>query len=235
MTASLASVVGVTDSVLEATASEDHRDGSFAGHEVSWRERVVQRALQPSIDQAMERAELLVRAARKMIEQSGDTVTVQEIADEAGMSLRLLYRHFKSKDDLVGAVLEESQMYGTDSLEKALGHLPDAHARVREFVRLVVDIDLSPMHSALARHESHLLQSDTAEARRVQRPMSGLAVGLLRDLDPGVGSGAAYLVLAGKRAYNWNRLLGNTVGIDHVSPEVFSEFLLAGLGEAPTA
>ena len=51
----------------------------------------------------------LIRAAAAVLERSnGEDITVQEVADEAGQSLRTLYQYFESKDDLLLAVFEEA-------------------------------------------------------------------------------------------------------------------------------
>ena len=50
-----------------------------------------------------------MQAAARLLERSnGDRFTVQEVADEAGQSLRTLYQYFESKDDLLLAVFEEA-------------------------------------------------------------------------------------------------------------------------------
>ena len=51
----------------------------------------------------------IIRAAAKVLERTnGESLTVQEVADEAGQSLRTLYQYFASKDDLLLAVYEEA-------------------------------------------------------------------------------------------------------------------------------
>ena len=51
----------------------------------------------------------LIQAAAALLERSnGDGFTVQDVADEAGQSLRTLYQYFESKDDLLLAVFEEA-------------------------------------------------------------------------------------------------------------------------------
>ncbi len=51
----------------------------------------------------------LIRAAATVLARSnGEDITVQEVADEAGQSLRTLYQYFESKNDLLLAVFEEA-------------------------------------------------------------------------------------------------------------------------------
>ena len=50
-----------------------------------------------------------MQAAARLLERTnGDRFTVQDVADEAGQSLRTLYQYFESKDDLLLAVFEEA-------------------------------------------------------------------------------------------------------------------------------
>ena len=51
----------------------------------------------------------LISAAAAVLDRcNGEDITVQEVADEAGQSLRTLYQYFESKDDLLLAVFEEA-------------------------------------------------------------------------------------------------------------------------------
>ena len=58
---------------------------------------------------------LLVRAARESFLSSGyGESSVNRIAREAGVSIKTLYRHFASKDELFGAVIAGLCVYPTD-------------------------------------------------------------------------------------------------------------------------
>ena len=74
-----------------------------------WQRRVVGRSLRTAAARSVDRGNALIRAAATVLERSdGEDITVQEVADEAGQSLRTLYQYFESKDDLLLAVFEEA-------------------------------------------------------------------------------------------------------------------------------
>jgi len=82
-----------------------------AESEPGWRARVVGRSLAPAADKAVRRGQQLISAASDLILRSGgDEFTVQKVASEAGLTLRAFYQHFSGKDDLLIALIEESQL-----------------------------------------------------------------------------------------------------------------------------
>lgn len=55
---------------------------------------------------AQQRSQQLLRAAARLMERDGsDTVSMQAVADEAGVSVGLIYRYFGGKNDLLLAVI----------------------------------------------------------------------------------------------------------------------------------
>lgn len=79
--------------------------------EPGWRARVVGRSLAQASDKAVRRGQQLISAASDLILRSGgDDFTVQKVASEAGLTLRAFYQHFSGKDDLLIALIEESQL-----------------------------------------------------------------------------------------------------------------------------
>ncbi len=83
---------------------------ALTGAEPGWRARVVGRSLAPAAEKAIRRGQQLLSAASRLILRSGgDDFTVQRVAAEAGLTLRAFYQHFSGKDDLLIALIEESQ------------------------------------------------------------------------------------------------------------------------------
>ena len=73
------------------------------------RAALVGRSLAEATKRSLDRGASLIRAAATLMERTkGDSFTVQEVANEAGLSLRSFYQHFGSKDDLLLAVYEEA-------------------------------------------------------------------------------------------------------------------------------
>ena len=80
-------------------------DGGVAG--ADWQRRVVGRSLRTAAERSVDRGLSLINAAAAVLERSnGEDITVQEVADEAGQSLRTLYQYFESKDHLLLAAFQ---------------------------------------------------------------------------------------------------------------------------------
>ena len=69
--------------------------------------------------------ERLLEAADRMFREHGVEVSVGEIADAAGVGRGTLFRNFKSKDDLIAAVLAERLGEVLDFGRQLLEHDPD--------------------------------------------------------------------------------------------------------------
>ena len=131
--------------------------GDFAA---DWHRRVVGRSLRTARARSIDRGSALIRAAAALLERSdGEGFTVQDVADEAGQSLRTLYQYFESKDDLLLAVFEEAMaayarlvrdaVIGLDEpLERLAGALVAA-ARLPEQSRGGVNAGLARLRSKL--------------------------------------------------------------------------------------
>ena len=73
----------------------------------------------------------LIRAAATVLARSnGEDITVQEVADEAGQSLRTLYQYFESKNDLLLAVFEEAMRTYAQLIDEAIADLDDPLERL---------------------------------------------------------------------------------------------------------
>jgi AcrR family transcriptional regulator len=82
---------------------------------------------------ALRNRERLVAAARELFASGGVEVSVREIAQQAEVGMGTLYRHFRSRDDLVDAVLEDVFDEFVGIAEAALAE-PDGWAGFRRFV-----------------------------------------------------------------------------------------------------
>jgi AcrR family transcriptional regulator len=65
----------------------------------------------------------ILSAAREQIRQHGPEIGMDEIAAAAGVAVGTLYRHFPTKTDLVGAVVDEYTGYVADDAEAALARV----------------------------------------------------------------------------------------------------------------
>ena len=102
-----------------------------------WHERTYERSLKQARARAISRGDKFIRAAADLLRQSGRTdFTVQEVVDQAGMSLRSFYHHFATKDDLLLAVIEESMHRYIAELTPQLEQADGAAAKLELLIRL---------------------------------------------------------------------------------------------------
>jgi AcrR family transcriptional regulator len=205
-----------------------------------WHQRVVQRSLRAATKRSIDRGSSLIRAAAKLLEKSnGDGFTVQDVADEAGQSLRTLYQYFESKDDLLLAVFEETQRTYAGMIRTAIEDLTDpldrlagallAAVRMPEFVGTGVDRGLSRLSVKLSEVEPSLVARSREPVTALIRELVAAAaehVRLAAD-DPGV---ATYMLMALKSTFITSRTLGSTFGVPLPEPTALVAFCLAGLG-----
>ena len=78
--------------------------------EPGWRRRAVEGSdlVRRAALKTVQQAEHLIGAARVLYyETSGEPFTIQQLTEKAGVSLQTFYRYFRSKDELLVALLEE--------------------------------------------------------------------------------------------------------------------------------
>jgi AcrR family transcriptional regulator len=205
-----------------------------------WHRRVVNRSLRTATRKSIDRGASLVKAAATLLERSnGDGFTVQDVANEAGQSLRTLYQYFESKDDLLLAVFEEAmRTYAlmirdaiaglTDPLERLAGALIAA-VRLPEHSETAITKVFTRLHLQLAQVEPVLVDRSQAPATMLLRELidAASADGSVRTHDSGA---AAFFLLSLTTASINHRTLGN--GARAVQPEPLDvvTFCLQGLG-----
>lgn len=67
------------------------------------------------------RDQILAAARRLYVEQGYDKTSLREVADEVGVTKAALYYHFRSKEDLLLALLEPLNEVGLDFVDKLKG------------------------------------------------------------------------------------------------------------------
>lgn len=206
-----------------------------------WQRRVVGRSLDGARRRSIDRGARLIRAAAKVLERNGgESLTVQEVADEAGQSLRTLYQYFASKDDLLLAVFEEAMRTYAHLIRSALEPLADPVERLAG--GLIASARISALHDkagvdrGLSRLRLQLGQVDPALVARSQEPVTALYRELVdAALPEGAGLGvdaATYFLVSARTTFLLSSTLGNDLAVE--LPEVLdlSTYCLNGLGIA---
>lgn len=81
------------------------------------------------------RGALLLRAAIDLLVETGSPdVTVQQVLERTGLSLRAFYQHFAGKDELLLAVLAEAVAGYVDQVRLRLAGIEDPVERLRAYV-----------------------------------------------------------------------------------------------------
>ncbi|MFC4610406.1 TetR/AcrR family transcriptional regulator [Streptomyces maoxianensis] len=168
-----------------------------------------------------ETRQALVRAARRILAESGDTsVSVQTIAQLADVGAGSFYNHFTSKPHLFDAALADALNQYADAIDERLRFFDDPAERVAAGVRLSAHVaESNPeimrilCHSALAR----IYAGRGLLASRARRDVEqGIASGRFTVADPVIalyalnGSLLALLELWFTRPeLDWDKVAGN--------------------------
>jgi AcrR family transcriptional regulator len=219
---------------LDDELDEDADPGSG-----SWKDRVLERSLGKATQRSLDRGHAFISSALVLLDRSnGDGFKVEDVADEAGESVRCFYRHFASKDDLLLAVLEEAmERYAVSigaAIEPFVEPLDRLTAALFGAVRLPhrnkpgVNVGLSRLHLKLA-------EGDPAKVGAAREPVSSLIRSLVEDaaragvvdsIDP---EASAYMVMALTATHVLNETLGNEFGLRLPTAEEHVAFCLHGL------
>ncbi len=208
--------------------------------DADWQRRVVGRSLRTAAERSVDRGMNLIRAAATVLARSnGSDITVQEVADEAGQSLRTLYQYFESKNDLLLAVFEEAMRTYARLIDEAIADLDDplerlagamlAAARMPELSGIALDRGLIRLRVKLSETQPELVG-------RAQFAVTSLLLGLIEDAaasgcitaaDP---EGATFLILTVNAAFITAETLGNDAGVGRPDLVGITSFCLRGLG-----
>jgi AcrR family transcriptional regulator len=184
----------------------------------------------------------LVEAALLLIQRDGRLEPrVSEIVKQAGLHNQAFYRHFRSKHELLVAVLDE----GIGRLARYLAHrmaqADDPGSRVREWIRGVLEQALSPDGAEATRPfvlaRGRLAESYPDEVRESERQLTalvrsaiaeGVEAGDFPAADPDREAETLYLLAMG---WVQNRLVDPEPARREDS-ESLESFALAGLARA---
>jgi len=216
--------------------------GSQPGVDVDadWQRRVVGRSLRSAAERSVDRGKNLIRAAAAVLERSnGEDITVQEVADEAGQSLRTLYQYFESKDDLLLAVFEEAMRTYAQLIEESIGALSDPLDRLAGAMVAAVrmpELVESGFNRGLVRLRLRLSQTKPDMVGQAQSAVTSLVRSLVeeaaasRRIEAADAEAATFMILSLNAAFITTETIGNDAGVRRPDVKGVTAFCLRGLG-----
>lgn len=125
-----------------------------------------------------EEVQRLVDATYRVVERTGSLdPTVREILRESGLSNQAFYRHFRSKDELLVALLDDGRRRMADYLRHRIAAAPDPAGRVRAWIEGVLAQAGDPVAAARTRpflaHQDRLAEQFPTEQRNSAEAMIG--------------------------------------------------------------
>ena len=178
---------------------------------VSVAERAVERRLSESYSAARQEVTRLLDAARQTMRETGSVdPRVSEIVGRAGSSNQAFYRHFRSKDELLLALLDEGLRELVEQLETRMAEVSAAGSKVERWVAGIVRQATNPEAARGARpfvaNRARLAERFPDEERRCVRLLvepleraikEGVASGEFNLADPGHDAEAIYHLAMG--------------------------------------
>jgi AcrR family transcriptional regulator len=218
-------------------ANDEPKDDTTSA---DWQRRVVGRSLRTAAERSVDRGRALIDAAAVVLERSGgDDITVQEVADEAGQSLRTLYQYFASKDDLLLAVFEEAMRTYALLIERAISDLTDPLERLAGAMIAAARMPErsgSGLDRGLVRLRLKLSEVDPDLVGRAPSVLTAFVGDLVRaaadagQLEVADPEAATFMLLSLNASFITAATIGNDAGVR--SPDVagIASFCLRGLG-----
>ncbi len=95
------------------------------------------------------RGKLLGRAAHLFKEKGYERTTVRDLASAVGIQSGSIFHHFRSKEDILYAVMEETILYITARMEEALAHAQGPRERLLALIRCELESILGGTSEAM--------------------------------------------------------------------------------------
>ena len=206
-----------------------------------WHGRVLGRSLGSATDKAVRQARDLINAAARLMRRlDAEELTMQNIAAEAGVSVRVLYRHFEGKDDLLVALIEECQIVLARLIEKATADIADPLERLGEALYFATtdahqqtDQNFS---RAMARFTVQTSVTSPDQVGAAHRPVILVLAGMVEEamqsgqIEVGDSEVAATNLYDVYEAHQRNLYLGKSLGGPRPASRELIRFCLLGLG-----
>ena len=166
-------------------------------------------------EKANRREQILTAAAELFAHHGFHGVGIDDIGAAVGISGPALYRHFRSKDAILGEMLNSISRYLLEGGTARASQPGDAPEVLEALVRFHVDFALE--HPALItvqeRNLANLTDADRKQVRALQRQYVEVWVRAISDAVPGIGErqarSAAHAVFGLINSTPYNRHLGD--------------------------
>ena len=223
-------------------AAEQSGDLVEAGGNPSLIDRTIDRSLRGKRRAAAEEVNRLVEAALVLIQRSGEVEPrVSEIVSQAGLHNQAFYRHFRSKRELLVAVLDRGIALLANYLRHRMAGATTAEGELREWIRGMLEQAINPRAARATRPftvaRSRLAESYPDEVARSEQQLTELLhpaivrareTGELPSADPELSSEALYLLTMG-----WlESRLRDGAPASRADAAWLEEFAIAGLARA---
>ncbi|EFC79551.1 TetR/AcrR family transcriptional regulator [Parafrankia sp. EUN1f] len=225
-----------SEAAIEPSPDDDEEPGA------DWQRRVVGRSLSSAQRRSIDRGARLIRAAATVLERTnGQSLTVQDVADEAGQSLRTLYQYFASKDDLLLAVYEEAMRTYARFVRAAIAVLEDPVERLAGGViaaarmpalhdKAGVDRGLSQLRMQIGQVDPELIARSQAPVTTLYRELIGEAMAASGIQAPFGVDQATYFLSSARMSLVRSATVGDEYGLGLPDVIDLSVFCLGGLG-----
>jgi AcrR family transcriptional regulator len=160
---------------------------SVTSEEPAWKQRAVERSTRAAQLRAGQRVERFLDAAQSIITEKGSTdITVQEVVDRSGQSLRSFYQYFDGKHELLLALFEDALRRATDQIRAAAAGPPAPLERLKVAVQLLFELsrpDPAAQRPLFTDFAPQLLLSHPAEVRVAHAPLLVLLTELMEQAE----------------------------------------------------
>jgi TetR/AcrR family fatty acid metabolism transcriptional regulator len=124
---------------------------------------------------------MLEAAAALFGTQRFHEVRMEDIATAAGVGKGTIYRYFSDKEDLYLALLERASKQMHDRLEKAVGNLKGANAKLRAIVSAIISFFDEQPHLLSLIQRAEVLRGPDFPWKKTRQEMLSLVTGLLEE------------------------------------------------------
>ncbi|WP_245717768.1 TetR/AcrR family transcriptional regulator [Nocardia miyunensis] len=152
-------------------------------YEPVWQQRSVDRSLQNARLRAKERSDRFVAAAVEILAEHDESeVTIQDVVDRSGMSLRTYYGFFDGRESLLLAAYETIlSQTAMPMLRERCEQVADPVERIKALMQAMVELGLAPgkLSRALSTIHLRLAEARPDDLKKALEPLRSFIVELL--------------------------------------------------------